>query len=121
MTLKTELMTFAIKPGKEARADAWMQMLIDRRAECIATLDREKMHHECIFRSVRNGRVFLSWLSVQSEQAPHVRGSPHAIDQAHLAFWDECIDRDVPPEMFEHVVSFVPPEVERVILQRDAA
>lgn len=121
MPIKTELMTFIVKPGKEARAEEWMRVLIERQAECVATLEREKMHYESIFRCERNGHLYLSWYSVQSEGAPPVRGSLHPIDEVHLAFWDECIDRSVPPETFEHVVSFVPADVQRVIEARDAA
>jgi Family of unknown function (DUF6176) len=36
-------MTFAVKPSKEARADEWMRTLVQRRGECIESLNREAM------------------------------------------------------------------------------
>jgi Family of unknown function (DUF6176) len=119
MTYKTEFSTYAVKVDKEARAEEWMRALVERRAECVETLEREKMHYECIFKCVRDGRMYLSWFSVQSSHGARVHDSPHAIDVVHLAFWDECIDRDVQPENLEHVVSFVPAPVEELIQARD--
>ncbi|MGA0611237.1 DUF6176 family protein [Caldimonas sp. KR1-144] len=108
MPPKTELVTFAIKPGKEARAEEWMRMLVERRDECIATLAREQMHYESIFRLWRDGRLYLTWFSVQGEAGERVEGSPFEVDRLHMAFWRECIDDEVPPTAHEHVVRFVP-------------
>lgn len=119
MTYKTELVTFAVKYGMEAKADEWMRVLVERKAECVETLDREMMHYECIFKSVREGRMYLSWFSVQGEAGEDVRSSPHPIDKVHIDYWNECIDREVPPQKFEHVVSFVPPSVEHAVNARD--
>lgn len=120
MPYTTELMTFAVKPGKEARADEWMCTLVQRRAECVDSLDREAMHFESIFKSERDGRMYLSWLSVQGAGGAHVKTSPLDIDAVHMAFWHECIDRDIAPQTFEHVVDFVPPSVEAAIVEREA-
>lgn len=121
MTITTELMSFAVKPGKEARAEEWMKLLIARQAECVLTLDREAMHYETIFKCQMGERMVLSWFSVQGDKGAHVRSSPFEIDQLHLQFWEECIDRSVPPLKFEHVVSFVPPAVQATIEQRHTA
>jgi hypothetical protein len=120
MAYETELMTFAVKVGMEAKADEWMRVLVERKAECIATLDREKMHYECIFKSIRNGRLYLSWFSVQGTAGEHVRSSMNPIDKVHMDYWNECIDREVPPEKPVHVVSFVPASVEQAVNARDA-
>ena len=90
MPYTTELMTFAVKPGKEERADEWMRTLVQRRAECVASLDREAMHFESIFKSVRNGRMWLSWLSVQGGCGAHVETSVLAVDAVHMDFWREA-------------------------------
>lgn len=119
MAYETELMTFAVKVGMEAKADEWMGLLVERKAECLETLDREKMHYECIFKSSRNGRMYLSWFSVQGTTGEHVRSSEHPIDTVHMEYWNQCIDREVPPEKFEHVVSFVPASVEQAVNARD--
>lgn len=120
MAYTTELMTFAVKRGKEERAEEWMRELVARQDECIATLDRERMHYECIFSTRRDGRLYLSWFSVQGEAGEHVKTSQHEIDRLHMEFWRECIDAEVAPEKHGHVVSFVPGEVRGAIERRDA-
>jgi hypothetical protein len=121
MTIITELMTFAVRKGKEERAEEWMQMLQARRLECIATLDREHMHYECVFRSWRDGRLRLSWFEVRGDKGAHVRSSPCEVDELHLAFWHECIDPEVLPEKFEPLLSLVPAAVQHVIDERESA
>jgi hypothetical protein len=119
MAIETEFMSFPIRRGKEARAQEWMDVLRRHHAECVKTLDRESMHYESIFRSVLGGVTYLSWLSVQGSAGAHVATSPFAIDRLHMAFWDECVDRSLPPLRFEHIVSFVPPSVQAAIDERE--
>lgn len=115
----TEFSAYAVKRGKEARADEWMNTLVARQHECVATLDREAMHFESLFKAQINGRTYLAWYSVQSPAGQSVRGSPHPVDTLHLAFWDECIDRSVPPIDFSHIVNFVPASVAEAISARE--
>ncbi len=115
----TEFSAYAVKPGKEARADEWMNTLVARRQECVATLDRESMHFESLFKAQIGSRTYLAWYSVQNPGGQAVRGSPHPVDTLHLAFWDECIDRNAPPIAFAHIVDFVPPSVADAIRPRE--
>lgn len=92
-----------------------MRALQDRRAECVATLEREHMRYESIFKSQFDGRMYLSWFSVQGEDGSALEGSPFEIDRLHMDYWDRCIDRDVPPLAFEHVVTFAPEDVESAV------
>ncbi len=119
MAYRTEFSSFAIRIGKEERAGEWMRILCERQSECVETLEREKMHYECIFKGYRNGRLYLSWFSVQSTHGLPVEDSPHPIDQVHIAYWDECIDDQVAPENLDHVVSFVPRSIEEAVATRD--
>jgi hypothetical protein len=119
MTIKTNLMTFTVKAGMEAMAEEWLDVLVRRQAECVDTLDREKVHFETIFTSNRNGRMCISWFDVQGAGGEHVSNSPAEIDKIHLQYWYACIDTTIPPETFEHKVSFVPREVEDAIRRRD--
>ncbi|HRH88860.1 MAG TPA: DUF6176 family protein [Rubrivivax sp.] len=119
MSYVTEFITFAVVQGKEARAEEWLQMLRTRQDECVATLDREHMHFESIFRHEAGGRMYLSWLSVQGEHGEHVASSAFEIDQAHMAFWHECIDSSVAPVKHAHVVDFVAPDVAAAIAARE--
>lgn len=89
-----ELSRFKVKPGKSARVDAWLQALNDRMPETLATLEREQMKFEVIFREMIGDEEYLTWVSVQGEEGAPVETSPHEIDLVHLAFWSECIDDD---------------------------
>lgn len=113
--MNTELDTFRIKKGKEERAKEWMRALIQRRQECIQTLPREKMAFETIFMSEKEGRLFLSWFSIQGEQADSVESSEYEIDKLHCHFWDECIDQTYQLEKFEHVLTLAGESVEQSI------
>jgi uncharacterized protein DUF6176 len=44
-----------VLPGASAEADRWMAMLNDRLEECVATLDRERMAIEIVFRLTEDG------------------------------------------------------------------
>ena len=48
--LVVQLSRGKVLPGASAEADRWMQMLNDRLDECVATLDRERMAIEIVFR-----------------------------------------------------------------------
>jgi hypothetical protein len=77
--LVVKLSRAKVLPGASAEADRWMAMLNDRADECIATLDRERMAIEIIFRLKENGEDYLFWVEV------------HGADGAGL---DSPIDRD---------------------------
>ena len=119
MPYVTELVSFPVKAGKERRAEQWMRTLVERQAECVATLDREAMHFESIFRVEVGGRLYLSWFSVQGSTGAHVKSSPFPIDKLHMEFWDECIDSSEPPMEHSHVVNFVPAIIARAIQDRE--
>lgn len=121
MPYLTEFMTFPVRLGKETRADEWMKTLVARQAECVSTLDREAIHFESIFRSEVNGRVYLSWLSVQGSKGSHVSTSPFPIDAVHMEFWRECIDATMEPTKHEHIVNFLPLAVAETIARREDA
>jgi hypothetical protein len=119
MAFQTEFISFPIKRGKETRAQEWMDVLRKHQRECVKTLDREAMHFESIFRSVFDGVTYLSWFSVQGTSGAHVTSSFFTVDKLHMEFWEECVDRSVPPLTFEHVLSFIPPSVLAAIEDRE--
>ena len=53
--LVLELSRGTVLPGASAEADRWMAMLNDRLDECVATLDRERMAVEIVFRLREDG------------------------------------------------------------------
>ena len=90
--MKVELSRFRIKPDKIARCDEWLKLLQERHAECVATLDREKMYVEVIFRERYQGEDYLNWFTIQDETGEALETSPFEIDHIHRAFGGECID-----------------------------
>jgi len=96
--VQIELTRFRVKPDKTAQVDAWMTTLNQRIADVRATLDREEMLVEVIFRETIDGHEYLSWFSIQGENGQPVETSPHDLDRVHLEFWRDCIDRDFSPQ-----------------------
>jgi uncharacterized protein DUF6176 len=83
--LVVELSRARVLPGAGAEADRWMRMLNDRNDECVATLDRERMAIEIVFRLKEDGADYLFWVSVHGEHGAGLDTSPHAIDRDHEA------------------------------------
>ena len=63
--LVLELSRGTVLPGASAEADRWMAMLDDRLAECVATLDRERMAVEIVFRLREDGADHLYWVAIK--------------------------------------------------------
>jgi hypothetical protein len=62
--LVVKLSRAKVLPGASSEADRWMTMLNERVDECVATLDRERMAIEIIFRLKENGEDYLFWIEV---------------------------------------------------------
>lgn len=63
--LVIELSRAKVLPGASAEADRWMKMLKDRLDECVATLDRERMAIEIVFRLREDDQDYLYWVQVR--------------------------------------------------------
>lgn len=63
--LVVELSRGKVLAGKSSEADRWMQMLNDRADECVASLDRERMAIELVFRLREGDDDYLYWVSVR--------------------------------------------------------
>jgi hypothetical protein len=63
--LVVELSRAKVLPGASAEADRWMKMLNDRLDECVATLDRERMAIEIVFRLREDDQDYLYWVQVR--------------------------------------------------------
>jgi hypothetical protein len=77
------------------------------------------MHFESIFRVEVDGRLYLSWFSVQGTTGAQMSSSSFAIDKLHMEFWAECIDSSAPPLKHQHVVNFVPAVIACAIQDRE--
>jgi uncharacterized protein DUF6176 len=80
--LIVELSRARVLPGASAEADRWMAMLNDRVDECVATLDRERMAIEIIFRLKENGEDYLFWMSVRGDEGAGL-DPDNALDRDH--------------------------------------
>ena len=87
--LRVELSRARVKPGRSDGADRWMQMLNDRADECVATLDRERMAIEIVFRLREGDDEFLYWVSVYGPDGGGLDPSSHAIDRDHIEIGTE--------------------------------
>jgi hypothetical protein len=81
--LVVELSRGKVLPGASAEADRWMAILDDRVDECVATLDRERMAIEIIFRLKENGEDYLFWVSVHGADSKGL-DPDNPLDQAHV-------------------------------------
>jgi uncharacterized protein DUF6176 len=82
--LVVELSRGKVLPGASAEADRWMRMLNDRIDECVATLDRERMAIEIVFRLREGDDDYLYWMSVHGADGGGL-DLDNAIDRDHLA------------------------------------
>ena len=84
--MTVELSRGKVLPGASAEADEWMAMLQTRHTECLATLDRERMAVEVVFRSREDdGTEYLWWFSLKGLDGAGLENSPSAIDADHDA------------------------------------
>ncbi len=83
--LVVELSRAKVLPGASEEADHWMAMLDDRADECVATLDRERMAVEIVFRLKEEGEDYLFWVAIRGEGGADLESSEHAIDHDHIA------------------------------------
>jgi hypothetical protein len=74
--VRVELCRTRIRPGMGGEVDRWMRMLNDRLDECVATLDRERMAVEVIFRDRDEQGEWLYVVSIQGEGGEGLDTSP---------------------------------------------
>jgi hypothetical protein len=74
-----------VLPGASHEADRWMTMLDERVDECVATLHRERMAVEIVFRLREDGQDYLYWLAIRGEGGAQLQSSTHLIDLDHEA------------------------------------
>lgn len=110
--MKIELTRFKVKEGKSTRVDEWLAFLNDHMDDVLVTLEGEKMYVETIFREHLHGHEYLYWYSVRGEGGHDVEESEHWIDQHHLTYWEECIDKTFHPVDLTTEVVMIPRRVQ---------
>jgi hypothetical protein len=84
------LYRFELQPDKLARFDDWVAFEHAHHAETIATLEREKMYAEAIFRDHEHQPDVIYWLTINGK-GEHTDTSPLDIDKQYLSFMRETL------------------------------
>lgn len=87
--LTVRLFRGTVRAGQSAAVDEWMSMLNDRLDEAVATLDRERMGIEIVFRSREGDTEHLYWVVVRGD-GEHSNTSTAQLDIDHLAYDERC-------------------------------
>lgn len=112
--MRVELTKYRVKPGKSERVDEWFKYMHDHMDDVLMNLEGEKMYVETIFREKFDNREYLYWYSVQDDQNPEQIEDAY-LDDIHLEFMDECIDKTFRPDDMEAEVMMMPEKVSKVI------
>ena len=78
-----------VVPGRSDTVDEWMTMLNDRLTESVATLNRERMGIEIVFRQRDGEDEYLYWVIVRGD-GESVETSQHQLDIDHRAYDALC-------------------------------
>jgi hypothetical protein len=113
--MRVELTRYRVKPDKSGRVDEWLQTLNNRLDECLEAMVREKMKVEVIFRERIREEEFLYWFTIQDETGEELNTSPLDISHVHIAFWEECLDRDYGGKDAYPQVVLIPPHIAQVM------
>jgi hypothetical protein len=117
--MKVELTKLRIKPGKSSRVDEWLKMINERIDEAVATLDREGMKLEVIFRELIGEHEYLNWFTIQDETGEPIETSPFDLDRESREFGEECIDHDHGGYESQAQVILLPPQVAAAMKWRE--
>lgn len=117
--MRVELTKFRVKEGKSKRVDAWIEYMHENMDDVLMNLEGEKMYVESIFREKFNNVEYLYWYSVQEDQT---RGTDEVtnqnIDEKHLEFFDECIDKTFRPEDMTATCVMIPSRIRSAMESR---
>ena len=89
--LRAQLFRFELRDDVEPTFQAWMQFLRDEHPAVLATLDREQMYVEGIFRDREREPRAIYWLAVQGAGGAAVESSAHDVDRKHVEFMGKTL------------------------------
>lgn len=89
--VKVLLHSFQLQPDKLDEFEQWMLFEHEHHAETLATLEREKMYVEAIFRDVEHAPRTIYWLEVRGANGAQVENSPLPIDKVYERFMADTI------------------------------
>ena len=112
-----EMVRFRVIAGQEATAREWLAYLGDHPAQFRETMIPERMQVETILSDEQEGRLHLTWFSVQLPGGASVQDSEHELDRVHLDYWGRCIDPDWGPQRLTPEVFMTSAPVQRAFEQ----
>ena len=89
--LVVRLHRFKVDPASLSIFDEWMQFEHANHAETVATLNREQMYVEAIFRDREQDPTTIYWLEVRSPDGASSNRSPLPIDETYDQFERETL------------------------------
>lgn len=90
-SLVVRLHRFSLRPDRLPEFDQWVQFEHDHHAETVATLEREKMYAEAIFRDREHDPTSIYWLEIRDEGGGETSNSPLPIDRQYARFMQETL------------------------------
>ena len=112
--MKAELTKFKVKEGKSEVVDEWIGYMRDNMDDVLLNLEGEKMYVETIFREVFMDVEYLYWYSIQSDENGVKIDDTH-LDEKHLEYMDECIDKTFRPADMQAEVVMLPEHLRQLI------
>jgi hypothetical protein len=89
--LIVKLHRFHLQADKLTEFDRWVQFEHKHHEETLATLEREKMYAEAIFRDPVADPTTIYWLEIRSPKGESVTTSPLAIDREYERFMSNTL------------------------------
>ena len=96
-----------------------MRFQRDNHDAVVATLDRERMYFEAMFRDQERDPGVLYWLAVDAEGGAPVESSPANVDKKHLEFMTRVLRKGSRTRLATEMY-LVPPFIERAIADTQA-
>lgn len=112
--MKAELTKFKVKKGKSEVVDKWIEYMRDNMDDVLLNLEGEKMYVETIFREVFMDVEYLYWYSIQSDESGEKIDDTH-LDEQHLKYMDECIDKTFRPADMQAEVVMLPEHLKKLL------
>jgi hypothetical protein len=92
--LQVRLHRVEIRDGKLGRYADWQRFLHDHHDEAVATLAREHMYVEAMFRDPGRDPRVLYWLEVRDDAGAHANDSTLEVDREHERYMREVLRND---------------------------
>lgn len=113
--MRVELTKYRVKEGKSELVDEWIEHMHNHMDDVLMNLEGEKMFVETIFREAFNNVEYLYWYSVQDDNHSEDKISETELDEKHLKYWEQCIDKTFRPEDMKAEIVMIPERIRRAM------